>query len=111
MADYNEVVNRNGILTNLNDYGVDTSVYHISLLPTITKDEFYVVTSDGKIREGAVRDTNLRTKDKVVVRLGITTESKVPVAFQFIMEFSDGSQIDARGEYARKYLKIMSKRK
>lgn len=109
VRDKDKVVNDNGILTELTSVGKDSSLYSIELLPTVTRDELYVSTKDGKLYHGAVKCLATGRKDKVGSR-NIVVNVCDDRFFQFMVLFADGTCADARGMYARTQLKIVSRR-
>lgn len=107
----NEHIKRNGIQVSLNDYGVDTSIYDIGLLSSISNEDLYVLTSEGKIQHGALKDTTTGEKfviDKSKFRIIVDEDNTEP--FCQIVVILGVDVIDARGSYARS-LEVVSKRK
>lgn len=107
-----QILAANKVLTSLDDFGTDTSLYDISLLDMITKKEYYVRTRDGRIYNGSVKCAMTKQKDslsrcKFVINV---TEMDGKEVFQFMLLFPDGTWIDARGQYAATRLKIVQRR-
>lgn len=109
-----EIEKVNGILDSLDKYGTDTSLYSMELIHQITDKEKYVLTKDGKLYNGAVKCLQTKQKDKLVskdVKIVVhVDDNNTPKYFQFMVWFNDGTQIDARGYYARNSLKVVSNR-
>jgi hypothetical protein len=105
-----EIVKVNGILHDLNAIGDDTSLYTLSLLDKVTNDDLYILTRDGKIRTGGIRCLKTGQRDKVIrgtVKIVIVPKYN---CFMFVATMPDGTEFDARGQYARTSLKIIRKR-
>lgn len=106
-----EIVAANEILTSLDEYGKDTSIYALHLLDAVDQEELYLLTSKGKLYNGGVMCKYTKTKDRInskdiVVNL-ITNNTGLGLGFQFLLTFKDGTSIDARGLYARTALKVL----
>jgi len=104
-----EVIRDNGVLKSLSDRGSDSSLYDISLLPLATGRELYVDTKDGKVYSGVVKCLATKQKDKVNAS-NIVINVYKDICFQFMVLFSDGTWVDARGNYAKTQLKVVSRR-
>lgn len=109
-----EIISDNGIKMSLDEYGSNTSLYAASLAPNITYKDMYIMTIDGKAYPGdSVQCIKTKTKDVITnktVNVIISSMNGVSV-LQFIAFFKDGTQIDARGDYARTSLRIFKKKK
>lgn len=109
-----ELIADNGIKMSLDEYGANTSLYSASLAPNITYKDMYIMTRDGKAYPGdSVQCIRTKTKDVLTnktVNVIINNMDGVSV-LQFMAFFKDGTQIDARGDYARTSLRIFKKKK
>lgn len=101
-----------GELDSLDAYSKETSLYPMHLLDKVTAKDLYVVTKNGRAYVGSTikcKETNEKevlSKDSIAII--VDEENNV---FQFVLAFKDGSNTDARGEYARNQLKIVQQRK
>ena len=108
-----QILQANHVLSSLDKYGTDTSLYDISLLDMVTNKEYYVRTRDGRIYNGSVKCTETKQKDnlnrcKFVINVLTIAGKEV---FQFMLLFPDGTWIDARGHYAATRLRIVQRRR
>jgi hypothetical protein len=100
------------VLNNLERIGVHTSIYDADLLKTITNQDLYVLTLDGKAYAGdsivykETKTKHLITKD--TVRVVYDEEKQV---IQFFAFFKNGVVTDARGLYARTLVKIFKRKR
>jgi hypothetical protein len=105
-----EILKANGILYDLDAVGKDTSLYSLSILNKVTNDDLYVLTKDGKIKTGGIKCVKTKQKDKLVS--GMVKVVIVPKydCFMFVATMPDGTDFDARGQYARTSLRIIRKK-
>lgn len=110
----NDILQHNSVLTTLNVYGEDTSLYAANLLDNVTDKDLYVLTKDGRIAKGTVKCSKTKQKDdlaKCKFAINMVKLSDGNEAFQILLGFPDGTWIDSRGHYARTHLRIVRRGK
>ena len=107
-----EIMKANKILSSLSLIGEDSSLYDSKLVNLVTKDDLYILTSNGKVYPGgSVKCKQTKQKDKIEKNTIKPVLNEDSNTLQFIAFFKDGTMIDARGHYARNNLKMIRRGK
>ena len=107
-----DILQQNKVLTTLNEYGEDTSLYDIALAKQLTENDLYVLTRDGRVYNGTIKCDRTKQKDRLKnckFALNVLELDNGSCVFQIMLQFPDSTWIDARGYYARTHLHIVRK--
>ena len=107
-----DILQQNKVLTTLDEYGEDTSLYDIALAKSLTEKDLYVLTKDGRLYSGTIKCDKTKQKDKLEdckFALNVIELDDYSRVFQIMLQFPDSTWIDARGHYARTHLRIVRK--